>query len=489
MAPRRSTLGRLFDGIARRRVSPTETAGVGGTAIYSGYVQPVEQNSELVGRERFRQFSNVLANTAIVSAGVRLTLNLVGKAGWRVEPREDSGSQGEEHARLLDEILRDMETPWHRVVRRAALYKFYGFSVQEWTAKRRADGVIGLLDIEPRPQVTIERWDVDESGTLQGMVQLSPQSQEEIYLPRAKVLYLVDDVLNDSPEGLGLFRHMHETARKLRRYEQLEGYAYETDLRGVPIGRAPFAELAKMVKAGDITAAQKDALESSLRQFIQNHVKNPEQGVLLDSRTYISKDEAQSPSNIRHWDLELLKGSALPLAEVAQAIERLNRELARILGVEQLLLGSDSRGSHALSSDKSRNLWLNIDSIMQEMTEVVERDVRDPLWALNGWPDETKPDMKTEQIRHQDVEAVTAALADMAQAGAPLEPDDEAINDVRDMLGISKVDLEKAMLAQMARDQAAAALAVSTGGPEARGDKPTPDGEMPERDTGEEGEE
>jgi hypothetical protein len=40
----------------------------------------------------------------------------------------------------------------------------------------------------------------------------------------------------------------------------------------------------------------------------------------------------------------------------------------------------------------------------------------------------------------------------MATAGAPLAPDDEAINDLRSMLGISPLDLEK-VAAQMLEDR------------------------------------
>jgi hypothetical protein len=47
-----------------------------------------------------------------------------------------------------------------------------------------------------------------------------------------------------------------------------------------------------------------------------------------------------------------------------------------------------------------------------------------------------RPSFKTEDVAFRDVEQVTAALSDMASAGAPVMPDDEAINAVRDMLGL-----------------------------------------------------
>ena len=60
---------------------------------------------------------------------------------------------------------------WARIVRRAAMYRFYGFSIQEWTAKRRPDGLLTLADVAPRSQMTIERWDMLTDGSIQGVVQ------------------------------------------------------------------------------------------------------------------------------------------------------------------------------------------------------------------------------------------------------------------------------------------------------------------------------
>ena len=94
-------------------------------------------------------------------------------------------------------------------------------------------------------------------------------------------MYLVDDSLNDSPEGLGLFRHLVDPNKRLKRYEQLEGYGFETDLRGIPVGRAPFSALAQMVTSGEITDEDRAKIEEPMREFIRSHIKNPALGILL----------------------------------------------------------------------------------------------------------------------------------------------------------------------------------------------------------------
>lgn len=425
-------------GIQPKEVDPTERAGVMGTAIYGGYIANIEKNRNLNGENRYKTYSENLTNTSIVAAGVRYFLNVITKSSWKVEPA-DKSDEAKRIAEFIEEMMYDMETPWFRVIRKAALYKFYGFSVQEWTAKKRDDGLIGMLDVEARPQRTIVQWDVESSGTVNGVVQQSPQTFERIYLPRKKLVYLVDDALTDSPEGLGLFRHLVEACDRLRRYEQLEGFGFETDLRGIPVGRAPFAALDELVRENVITEAQKNQILLPMKTFIENHIRGPKLGMLLDSSTYTSTNDATTPSIVRQWDVELLKGAGGDsLTNVFSAIQRVNGEIARVLGVEGLLLGAGQRGSQALSRDKSDNFYLVVDSALREITESYTKEVITPIMDLNGWDKKLSPWFKTDSIQLRDVETITNALRDMAQSGAVMQPDDPAILEVRDLLGLSR---------------------------------------------------
>ena len=231
--------------------NPNKTIGATGTTIFGGYVTSDEKNPDLVGAKQFKTYSNIMANTSIVSAGVRYFLNLVAKSNWKVVPADDT-PEAIKYAEIIEDQLDSMESSWPRIVRRAAMYRFYGFSVQEWTAVKK-EGMLLFKDIAPRPQVTIERWKVGDDGAVLAVHQLSPQTNEEIELPREKIVYIVDDALSDSPTGLGLFRHLVDAVNRLKRYEQLEGFGFESDLRGIPIGRAPLAALAEAVENGEIT--------------------------------------------------------------------------------------------------------------------------------------------------------------------------------------------------------------------------------------------
>jgi len=436
--------GRALLGVdTEEEIVPNETVGAPGFAVYSGYLVSHEKDARLSGAEKYVSFSDMLANTAIVAAGVRYFVNLVAKAKWNVQPPDDSG-EAEKMAELIEKIMHGMTTPWHRVVRRSAMSRFYGFSIQEWTMREPEewedfDGArLVYRDIEPRPQRTIERWDTDPSGTVLGVVQVSPQTQLDIYLPRGKLIYIVDDTLDDNPEGVGLFRHIIKSAKKLERYEILEGWGFERDLRGTPIARGPLTEIQKLVSKGDLTQAQALALRAPLETWISNALKGKDTALFLDSAPYRGTGEQQTPSIAKQWDIELLQGSGGPHTEIAAAIERLNREMARVLGVEQLLLGSDSAGSFALSRDKTQSFGLLVDATLREIRETYEKDFLDPLFELNGWDKRLKPTFQTSQAQYRDIGDITTALKDMAAAGAPLPVNDPAINEVRDLLGLSE---------------------------------------------------
>lgn len=432
----------LLDNIRRLgRFRPGITLGTSGTNVQGGYIVEVERSPDLRGTRKYTTYSDILANATIVAAGTRYYLNLVSKAGWNVEPA-DKSDEAIELAEFTEDVMNDMETPWYRVMRRAAMYRMYGYSIQEWTAKQRTDGQVGFLDVEPRPQKTIERWAVEDNGRVLAAIQRSPQTQEEIVLPRNKIVYVVDDSLSDSPEGLGLYRHLVQSANRLFAYQRLEEAGYESDLRGVPIGRAPLSAIKQAVTDGLMSAEEANQITKPLKDFMSNHIRTQDTGMLFDSDTYTTVDDKETPSTTPKWNIELLKGGSSGLDSIAAAINRVNHEMARVLGVEQLLLGTDSSGSFALARVKAHNLFLVVDSALKELAWTFRQDWVRALWRLNGFPMELLPTLKPEAIQFRDIEQVTSAIEALARSGAPLDPDDPVIDDIRDLAGVSRRDMD-----------------------------------------------
>jgi len=392
-----------------------------------------ENSPELNGTRRYTTYANMIANSITVALGVRYVLDILGGTGWKFQasPNDKDGYYKE----FMESVLRGTKTPWGRHLKKIGMYKFNGASLHEWVAMRREDGMIGLFDLEHRPMATICQWDYTDDGIM-GVFQRSRTGGSNLYIPREKLVYVVDDCITDNPEGVGLLRHVSNTSRQLERLEQLEGYGYEMDVNGVPKIRLPYGLLEKK-KAGASDAEIKaiDSLIDTYEKWAASHVKNPALGIVMDSATYQSNDAASSPSGVPLFDLEMLSSTNSSAGPLNTSIERKHREIARILGIESLLLGTGGSAQASVSKDKTSQLQSTIMRMNKDIGHVVDSDVIDRVWRLNGFPLEMKPTSKPDPVNLRDVEAIVSALTQLA--GAPFRDGDTAENEVRDMIGIS----------------------------------------------------
>lgn len=427
-----------------KRLAPFSELGVGGSVSYGGYVQSDDIKPNMQGPLRWRKAQEILADVSIVAASVRYYMNLLSRPAWKCEPPSDK-AEAKAAAEFMESVLHGTDTSWSRIVRRSGPYRFHGFGFHEWTAMRRPDGRIGLAAIEPRPQSTIQRWDRDDHGSVLGVFQRNPQTGREIYLPREKLVYLVDDMLTDNPMGLGWYRHLIDPAAHLNRLLKLELIGFERDLSGIPVGRAPIAAINKLIGTqkpdGSIfSAADAEEMIKGIRDFLQLKAKQPDTSLLIDSQPFTSKTDqgGKQVSAVAQWGIELLTASAKTSIEaLGNSIRRVTFDMALIMGTQGVLVGREGEGSRALSEDVSRNLYLNINATLGDMAEAYDRDLVGMTWALNGLPDELRPTLRVEDAAFKDAAKIAASLRDMATAGAVLDPADPVINEVRDLLGVS----------------------------------------------------
>ena len=415
-------------------------AGTDGVSAYGGYVYSGEANTDLIGRKKWITLSNAL-NKAIVATGVRYFTNLLSGTEWNAEPNADGGKGAKRGADLVTKGLLDapLAKPWPQIVRKQALYRMLGNAIHATAMRRRAsDGIVVYSAIDHRPQPTIERWvRPDEFSPWDAVVQRSPQSGALIEISLDECWYSVDDTISDSPEGVGLLRHIIDHVRRLEVYEALEGKAYSEDLGGIPIGRAPLAEIEKMVglpgkKPEDVKAA-KDQRTQVLRDVLDKRKKTPDQSqwLLLDSDVYANAD--QTKTNIAKWGLDLVKSETANLPDINTLITRVRFEIACALGIEWVLLGSGDNGSFALSADKTSMFASTLQTTLSELAYSATHQLARRLVAANGLdPDTCTPKLVAEPISTDAIETCTRSLANLAMAGLP--PNDPARNVIRSRL-------------------------------------------------------
>lgn len=458
----RSRLGQLFGALLpnvnRQNVKPFSEQGGPGYTITGGYINQPEKSPKLSLGQRELTVADMMANISIIAASTRYFVNLVSKSTWQVRPVYDLGDdkssdEAKRAAELVERAMYDMAVSWTRLIRRTAMYRFHGFAIQEWTAKRDKDGTILYKSVDSRPQHTINRWDIDENGNVIGVAQTLPQTGQECYLPRGKIIYLVDDALTDYPDGMGVFRHLVEPSQRLKSYLRLEGIGFERDMRGIPIGRAPFRELQDAVNAGKMSQADADAYTRGIQEFVKLQNKGVDSSITLDSTPYENKvGDGTTFTSTMKWGLDLIRGVPPGFSDLNTAITRVNQDMARIIGTEHLMLGGD-KGSYALSEDKSRNLFLQVEATLSDIAETFETDFIEPLFNLNGIDHSLKPSLEPEALQFRDFAEIAGAVRDLATAGAVIPPDDPLIDDVRSLMGVSlQPELDALLTGEIADD-------------------------------------
>ncbi len=422
---------------------PPATAAQGSDAVaaYGGYVLHGERHSDLVGDNLWRTISETLCNTAIIAAAVRYSLNLIGGVEWEVIPNPHAKDQA--LAKKCAETVRiglvdaDMPLPWQSHVEKQALFRWYGFSLHNWIWRKRSDGLIVYDDIQHRPQYTIKRWDITAEGEPWKGVEQQTRNGGLYYIDRSRLWYAADLSITDSPVGVGLLRHVLEHARRLAHFEQLEGYAFDANLRGIPVGRAPLLELYEYARANLKNRdpdSYVDEQTAALQAFLTNHIKTPDQGMLLDSAVYKSSAQAgSSPSGTPQWAIDLLQGDDAGLAQICVVIERLNREIARVMFTEHMLMG-DSEGARAVHEDKTSMYGAFLNSTTRKLGAFARNDLARPLVAANHGAEAAEdctPLLIPSPISTGDIRTATGAILDMKQAGAFIPPDDPVFNVIR----------------------------------------------------------
>ena len=125
---------------------------------------------------------------------------------------------------------------WHEIVykRRMGPWQNDGRRRSKYT-----DGLIGWRKLPIRSQETLQRWIFDDSGGIQGMVQLAPPDYQTRLLPIEKSLLFRFGHHKGNPEGRSALRNSYRPWFYKKRLEEFESVGVERDLAGLPMVKAP----------------------------------------------------------------------------------------------------------------------------------------------------------------------------------------------------------------------------------------------------------
>lgn len=410
-----------------------DTSEVGGTGLNEagGYVTE-EWLPELSGKRGLRKYREMSDNDPVIGAMLFAFGKLIEQVEWNVQ-RADDTPAAEEAAAFVESLQDDMEHPWQDFIAEVCSMFEYGHAPFEIVYKYRRgrrrldgttsqhdDGKVGLHKIALRGQESIDRWLIDKTGSIMGVVQ-QPLHKPVAVIPSNKLLLFRTTARKNNPEGRSLLRNCYRPWVMKKKIEEIEGIGVERDLAGYPVVRVP----------GSLLTLDADENEKRLAQhyrtMAQNIRRDKNEGLVIPS----DRDENGNP----FFEVELLSTGSSRQFDTTAIIDRYDRRIATTLLADFIFLGQDAVGSFALSSDKTALFSTALGTFLERIQAVLNRDLLPRIWHLNGMDPKIMPTFQHGDVEKPDLGQLGEFIRALSGAGAPLFPDRELENHLRDAAG------------------------------------------------------
>lgn len=362
-------------------------------------------------------------------AGILFAMKMViRKVDWKVNSNGDDAA-----AEFLETCLHDMEKSWADTINDILSFLVYGFSVHEIVYKLRtgdnknpvynskhSDGYWGWRKLPTRSQDSIQRWvfegqDKDSYGMQQGdvnnlvgVVQRPWGSPKEIYIPKEKVLLFRNNTEKDNPESVSILRGGYRSWYFKKHIEEIEAIGIERNLLNIPIAWIPPQYLS------DDATPEQASIAQAFSSVVANMKSNEQAGMVLP----LAYDE----SGNKIFDLKLLgnsDGGSSKVMDTNMVIQRHTSNIAQSVLADFILLGQQSVGSFALSSNKTKLFHSAISSWLDSISSVFNKEAIPSLFRKNGFNvDETMPTISYGSISDYSLEELADYFGKLVDSGA-----------------------------------------------------------------------
>ena len=425
-----------------KKLSETEAKkilGVAGDNTYNGQIRADEFLPELRGKKAIRKYREMRDNDSTIGAVMYATEQVLRDVDLKVMPANDS-AEAKEEAEFVESVLDDMDHTLDDHIAESLSNLSYGFAWFEVIYKRRngptersdkkrskyTDGRMGVRKIAIRAPWTISRFDVDnQTGDVKGIYQDGSGYNNSNYIPTRKSLYYRTTTINGDPAGRSILRNAYTSYEYVNNLQSIEAIAVERELAGIPVARIPAEYL-----SGDATATQSGFVNNL--QSILRDVKFNEQGyIILPSDTYPDKDGA--PTNQKLVDVELMSSSGSRNIDIDPIVRRYQHDIARSVLSEFLMLGGGNTGSYALSKSKTDLFLRALESYIQAIVDVLNKQLVERLWELNGLNYDLMPTIVAGDVAPHDLREIAAFLRNLNGADINVSDHPEVIQDLMDI--------------------------------------------------------
>lgn len=380
---------------------------------------------EFTGQRKYKILREMLDNEPLISGVDYAIRQLIKQVKWTVKPASDS-AEDVALAEFVESCLHDMEYSWNETLDEILSMIGMGFSVHEEIYKVRVgpqeqsgkyhsqytDGKIGWRKLPLRAQETILEWKFDDRGELLGCIQRTEKNMSDsVFIPSDRMLLFRTTCYKNNPEGKSIYRSSWVPYYYKKRIQNIEAIGIERELQGVPHAEIP----AKFMRT-DASAA-----ERSMYNDYKNLVKN----VRTDEQVGIVTPSDRDPkTGEKMFEFKLLSTQGRRAIDTELVLSRYNKEILIPVMADFLLLGHESVGSYALSSDKTHLFATAVAGFMSQVRNVFNKKAIPRLLAINNMYPKGLPTLEHGDLETENIKEFAGALKDLKAAGFQITDED-----------------------------------------------------------------
>lgn len=405
--------------------------GATGLEQYSGYIYE-EFLTELTGERKIEVYKEMRDNDPVIGAILFAIEKLIRQVDWKVKPYS-TDQEDLKKADFLESCMKDMDMTWEELISEVLSMLVFGWSFFEIVYKRRLgqerknkgkrsrfkDGLIGWEKFSIRSQDTLYKWVFDDNGKVKAMKQIPPPRFDIRTIPIDKALLFRTTSQKNNPEGRSILRNSYRPWYFKKNIEAIEGIGIERDLAGLPVAYVP-----PEIMDSEASSEEK-AIYNKIKEIVTNIRRDEQEGIVFPQ---IFDDNGN-----KQYDLELMSSGGSRQFDTSQIIERYDKRIAMTVMADFILLGQSDTGSYALSADKTDLFTTAIKTWLDSIAAVFNRKAVEKLFKVNGFKLERLPKITAGKIRKISLEDLSNYINNLAQAGAPLFPDEDLENYLRNV--------------------------------------------------------
>ncbi len=420
--------------------------GSSGLNAWAGMVQEELLRQLASPERRNRTYREMMDNDPVVNATLYTADMLLRQTTWRVDPFIDAPGREPLPADIaakefVDSCFEDLNRPWKEVASEAFSFVPLGWSWQEIVLKRRHgpqnstrlivdganvlsiettgtglpsskfnDGKIGWHKISGRSQDTLFRWQFDEHGDMQGLVQQAPPDYTLRPISLAKSMHFRTSAMKNNPEGRAVLRGAFRPWYFKKTIEEVQAVGIERDLAGLPVLWVP----PRLMREKSQLNAADLSLRDTLEQVVRNIRRGQQEGLLLP---------IGSSEDI--FKLELLASTGRRQFNTTKIMEYYDQRIAMMMIADFILLGHEAVGSFALADSKTTTFGMAMGTYLDVIADQYNRRAIPQLLRLNNMDEERPPKLVHEDVETVDLKDLGEYIGKLSGAGVELFPNKE----------------------------------------------------------------